>query len=372
MTAEGKCGGPDRRDVASLRVQERPRALLVGPASYVGGISVHMHRLVKLLRGEVEFGILDDSPRSLSKCKENIRSPRVVLRLPFILRGHDLVHIHSGHWAIRFAVCVLSRLLRRHVIVTLHSYRAVGAKRRISRLGLRCASLVICVNQEIFDAVDLDRKVLMPAYLPPDDSRGITPDEVKDFITRNAGKRLLVANAYRLTLHEGRDLYGLDLCIELAARFARDGVNAVVIFVVARVDPGDDLLELGLKEIDKRGLADQILVYPRSLDFVELMRSADVVLRPTLTDGDALTIREGLFLGKPVVASDTVARPKGTLCFRTGDADDFFRVACKALVGSAVEALAQDSEVGSQREEFRTFYRRVFLRDSPLASPTKG
>jgi hypothetical protein len=49
-----------------------------------------------------------------------------------------------------------------------------------------------------------------------------------------------------------------------------------------------------------------------------------MVIRPTNTDGDSLTIREGLYLNKIVLASDVVQRPEGTKLFKTRNAMDLF------------------------------------------------
>jgi glycosyltransferase involved in cell wall biosynthesis len=53
-----------------------------------------------------------------------------------------------------------------------------------------------------------------------------------------------------------------------------------------------------------------------------LIAGADVVVRSTFVDGDAITVREALSLGVPVVASDTAFRPDGVTLFRKGDAAD--------------------------------------------------
>jgi hypothetical protein len=48
------------------------------------------------------------------------------------------------------------------------------------------------------------------------------------------------------------------------------------------------------------------------------------VLRPTLTDGDALTIREALYMNTDVVASKVVKRPEFTTLYETANTDDLF------------------------------------------------
>jgi glycosyltransferase involved in cell wall biosynthesis len=47
-----------------------------------------------------------------------------------------------------------------------------------------------------------------------------------------------------------------------------------------------------------------------------------IFVRSTLSDGDAISVREAIALGTPVIASDVVRRPAGTLYFKTGDASD--------------------------------------------------
>jgi glycosyltransferase involved in cell wall biosynthesis len=47
-----------------------------------------------------------------------------------------------------------------------------------------------------------------------------------------------------------------------------------------------------------------------------------IFVRSTFSDGDAISVREAIALGTPVIASDVVSRPAGTICFKTGDASD--------------------------------------------------
>ncbi|MFN7135061.1 MAG: glycosyltransferase, partial [Myxococcales bacterium] len=62
-----------------------------------------------------------------------------------------------------------------------------------------------------------------------------------------------------------------------------------------------------------------------------VMLASDVFVRPTYADGDALSVREALSLGRPVVASAVGFRPEGTTLFRTGDALDLAEKVERAL-----------------------------------------
>jgi glycosyltransferase involved in cell wall biosynthesis len=66
-----------------------------------------------------------------------------------------------------------------------------------------------------------------------------------------------------------------------------------------------------------------------------LLRASDVTVRSTFVDGDAITVREALAFGVPVVASDTDFRPEGVTLFRRGDVSD--------LTAKLGQALAEPS-----------------------------
>jgi glycosyltransferase involved in cell wall biosynthesis len=62
-----------------------------------------------------------------------------------------------------------------------------------------------------------------------------------------------------------------------------------------------------------------------------LLKGSDLFVRPTLTDGDAISVREALALGVRCVASDVVPRPKGTRLFRSQDPADLVAQVVRAL-----------------------------------------
>jgi glycosyltransferase involved in cell wall biosynthesis len=54
---------------------------------------------------------------------------------------------------------------------------------------------------------------------------------------------------------------------------------------------------------------------------LHLIQRSDMLLRTTLFDGDAISVREALFLGTPVIATDNGMRPEGVNLLAIGDAD---------------------------------------------------
>jgi glycogen(starch) synthase len=64
---------------------------------------------------------------------------------------------------------------------------------------------------------------------------------------------------------------------------------------------------------------------------IELIRRADVLLRTTLYDGDAISVREALQLGTPVVATDNGMRPANVFLAPLGDAGAVAKQVMKVL-----------------------------------------
>lgn len=105
-------------------------------------------------------------------------------------------------------------------------------------------------------------------------------------------------------------VYNLELAIELVERLQAAGRDVQL-----------DVVIYGRVASNRRAIVEKarslagITVYC-DLDAEEvrgILRTSDVFLRPTLTDGDSLAVREALNEDCIVIASDTVPRPAGVL-----------------------------------------------------------
>ena len=317
---QGVSADSARRGRVTLRV------LLAGPMSGpVGGVSVHLRRLHSWLRRQGIAVELVDEGHDIGEFACNLRTLPVVAYLTRVKRC-NIAHIQSSQHLFRWLHLVTCRLFGLYVVVTIHSWRASAVVTMLNRLLLRLAHRIIVVNEEIATQLKLASYDVIPAFLPPLRCTHDLPADVRQFIdsARDRGCALLCANASRLTKYHGEDLYGLDLCLELVADLAgRSDVNPALVYAVSYPAAGNPLYLNARKLIVERGLEDRVCLYNKPLDFVALMTYCDVVLRPTTTDGDALTVREALYLGVPVIASDVAKRPEGTILFSNRDEADF-------------------------------------------------
>ena len=138
----------------------------------------------------------------------------------------------------------------------------------------------------------------------------------------------MVSNASKLVLHNGVDLYGLDMCIDLMSKLLemRKDNYYLIFIVIVNSDRQRQMFEDYKKLVAETELKNRILILDEPLSFVRLITMSDIVLRTTNTDGDAISIREGLFFGKKVIASDVVKRPEGVLTFKTRDLNSLIEV----------------------------------------------
>jgi glycosyltransferase involved in cell wall biosynthesis len=308
------------------------KILQIGPISNVGGVSIHIHRLTKLLKtnfNTYNFTFIDESPLSCSPADQiNLRRVNNFLKCIEEIKHSDLIHIHSGHWLIRIFNILIVSFLRRPFVVTLHSFRISGFKNKITFFFLKKAKKIIVVSDELEQILNMNNIecYLKEAFIPPflEDEKRL-PTEIEERINRESKNKVLIcANAFRLTPFNGKELYGLDQCIEVAAKSKTENLNILIIFVIGNIRELDELYLSMNGKVQQLNLEKYIWIIPYNISFVNLIKQCQIVIRPTLSDGDALTIREGLYLNKKVIASDIVKRPTGTIVYKTGQSIELY------------------------------------------------
>ena len=346
------------------------KIVMIGPVSYVGGVSVHIHRLSKLLKQNLNdfyIELIDESPLQHTKRGQiNVRRITDFLKCIRIIKSADIVHIHSVHWIIRiYNIFFASFILDKTVVVTLHSFRINGYKLNVTNFFLKNAKAIIVVSKEI--EVFLGSKktpiFLKEAFIPPIESdEPELPVEISSRLSEmSLTKTIICANAFRLTPFNNSELYGIDQCINIAQKAKEENLPVMIVFVIGTIRKNDELYLKYRMSIENEKLSDYFWIIPYQISFINLIKQSSIVLRPTLSDGDALTLREGLFLKKCVIASDVVIRPQGTITYKTGDSDDLF-LTLKVALNKLQNRVGDENE--NQRGntlEYYNFYNSIYL-----------
>lgn len=212
--------------------------------------------------------------------------------------------IHSEYW-------ITDRLSKK-------SYVSFLTRRFLGKL-----SLLIVDNINIEKAAHefCDRVHVLSPFLPP--VGALIKCELSSYLgLRSFDSPVLVFNAYKLVYRsDGKDVYGLDVMLDAFEKI--DFPVALVLLIpglnLCDKDMIDMFIENMRNEINKKRIH---IVARTDLEGWQVIAKSDVFIRPTITDGDALSVRESLYYGVPAVVSDCTVRPAGVITFKTGDADD--------------------------------------------------
>ena len=110
----------------------------------------------------------------------------------------------------------------------------------------------------------------------------------------------------------------IDLCANLKNTYPEIG------FIFCLPDIGDyNYFQTMKQRIVEKGIENNFLFQTKPCQLYPIIIKSNVFVRPTNTDGDAISLREALHFKVPIGASDIVPRPKGAVLFRNRDIDDF-------------------------------------------------
>lgn len=336
--------------------------LLIGPIPEpAGGVSIHIQRLGKLISPLFEINYIDES-HFPKKGIFNIRSLNLIKYIK-LLASANIVHLHS-EIHLRIIHLFFCFILRKKCIVTIHWYsdKINPFIKIIHSWLLKTAKKVIVVNPEFIKNFDPTLNLIIKeAFIHPDMiNEHPLPDYINKLIEEKKSKnsKILINNAWRLDFNNGVDLYGVDLCIELTKKLKNKGINVFFIFVIPDTTNNVDWLSNYKKVLIDNSLSDSFMFVFESLSFVRLIEESDIVYRTTNTDGDALTIRESIYLGKPVIASDVTLRPSNTILFKSREIEDLFDKTLYTL--NNYDRLKFDINSSANHTNYLEFYKKLY------------
>ena len=355
---------------------DHKRLLLVGRyPPPLGGNTIHMQRLVqRLLADRIPMSVLDiynpgsgeadaaDPNRLAFSGFTGTRSARYV-RLFRALRARArdaIIHIHiaAGTNFYRYA-WLLGRLTAgaHKRVLTIHSGGWVGVFATLSpaqkKRALRVIGSfddVICVNAQqhaLLSQHVSSRLHLIPAYLPPSNEQAPLPDSVHQL--RRAVDVMIVTSGYGTAVY---DYETVLRAVELAQRRVSTRIGLAVATYTTWDRPYWEQILGRLRSSPVPTVTTTDLSPPQ---FLAVLAHAELYVRATLADGDAVAIREAASVGTRVVATDAVPRQAGTCLFRSGDAEALAGHIAAALMNPELGRLPQAAFPDNYQEILRVY-----------------
>ena len=310
-----------------------------------GGVTTHIERLIPYLEeAGIKFVVVDHS--RVLKEKGYIISLRrepIKMLCSFMHQGAKVLHCPLS----TITICKLMFLLFMRVIGIRLTITLVAAPeitignsplKRFYMLALANFSSHIVAANRNFKNLLLDNGIpenmvsVFPAFIPPKnisiEKQSISHDAVEFCVNR---KPLIVTYAYGPDIYNGLDLYGLDLIVQVAKELRADLPQAGFVVVIPEITNKSYFRELRTN-IRENGLEPFFyFAIGNQFSFVPFLQYADLFIRATNTDGDALTLREALYCRVPSVASDVCYRPEETMLFHSRDFPDLCRAVRRTL-----------------------------------------
>ena len=290
----------------------------------MGGVTIHVERFLQYLEKvnfRCEFFNYKTAPffDVIGKIKKSL-----------------LVHIHVCNPFYMFFLAVACRLCHKKLVMTLHGKYVEREVRYwwLIKKSVKMATVPIVLNQTSYESC---RKInpkttLIPAFIPPQ-AEELLSDDIINVVSsiHQRGRLAVVTYGYDVIYDvEKREIYGIDFLIS----FFKD--NQTYDLIVS--DPTSNYKKKHTENYSNIHFVNQ----PHSL--YELMKIADVFIRNTSKDGDALSVKEALYLKKTVLCSDVVERPKGVFLFHYSD-----RMSLKSCLDSNLKHDVPTPESGERQ-----------------------
>jgi glycogen synthase len=309
---------------------------IIGKPHGIGGISIHVQQWIDILIKNNFFVELFDLTAQKDNETKTISQDRLItwqgtrIKVFFILfvrcimNQNCLVHVHMSKGANLIYISPLLYVLNkiRPCIYTIHGGifpHWIKTQRKLIKILLqrlfRTSSKIIAVNSAIKNTLVSELKVadskveVIPAYFPIR-----KPIERGNYQNDNS-KINLMASGYPT------NVYGWDLLLEAVSGMLTVCNLHLVFYNIS--DNNNDYLAYITNKANKISSCN-ILIYKElgHDNFLKILGKCNIFIRPTLTDGDSIAVREALSYGLQVIASDSAERPNGCILFRSSDVHD--------------------------------------------------
>ena len=314
-----------------------------------GGISRNILAIRDELRSSGhQCSIIATSKSSSVRDEPDVYHPRTKLALIGLFRKlkFDVLHLHIGGdvtTRVLALAYVCSIFGGKRSVLTLHSggfvmSEATKTAKPSSFMGwvFRRFSRIIAVNQDLadvfrrFGVADERISVIAPYALQKPDENVTVPKELAEFYTAHSPLLLGIGGLEK----------DYDPLMQIGAMsgILADMPNAGLVIV-----GGGSMKSEVAAAVAASGCADNIYL-TGNVDHavtLHLINDSDIVLRTTLFDGDAISVREALFVGTPVLATDTGNRPEGVHLITVGDKQGL-RAMLQKVISEPVKNLATD------------------------------
>lgn len=308
-----------------------------------GGVSVHIRRVAdKLIDQQNSISFF-----SIERPYKNKLFFLYQIKLLFwlIFKRPEIIYYHGTYtkhcWAELLIIHLFSYLKKIQVIVVDHDCRHLYNRTRLFKWFYKKITVyaqIILIGDRTFESyqknsIPLHNFSVENAFLPPVSSMASIieetyPSSLFTFIKQFTP--IILVNASHMMMINNKDVYGLELSLDMLAGIKNTYPDAGLIVAIADMGNKEyaSYLYTKMKKLD---IAEQVYILQNQKELWPLFKRVDLFVRPTITDGASISLQEADYFKVTTVASDICIRPKNCILFKSEDCADFIRAVDQGL-----------------------------------------
>lgn len=278
--------------------------IIAGPTPPpIGGVTIHVKRLLEHL---------------VQHNTQHIHLGKSVSKLFSLLAkaSHStILHIHFSN---AFARWTLSRLFKwkgAKIMMTVHRdlNREKGLKKRLTYAAIKNSDCTIVLNDKsLVTAKSITSNCLKQSSFFPPLQQQVLHKNLQTVVETFKRKKtkLFCTNAFDLAYDaSGAEIYQILNLVLLFKQLPEE-------FGLIVSDPSGNNCKHILAQME---LPKNVLFIDKPHPFIPILKAVDCYVRATTTDGDSLSIKEALYVGTNVIASNCVERDASCTLYTAGD-----------------------------------------------------
>lgn len=293
--------------------------------SPIGGVTVFNQRKLEQLNEE-------SKDNNVILIEPNLKN---IFKIIFSLKSEAIKHLSASN----FIIILFAYLFSKPKTVIFYDHNSsrhflslVGWKKKVYlKFFLKCKNIMLVnehlkENYKVFNRFqDINYKFeTVSAFLPP------AKAELKDILhtydprllelykttLKNQQRKIILTSAFQPNLDaKGADIYTLGSLIDIFAKLAPKYKHDYFLIAIASYPETSFSQEIRAKVRSLTGKYDNLIFLENDKKIWPLLQVTKLFIRATTTDGDSVSLREALYFGAPVLASDVVPRPDGVMLF---------------------------------------------------------
>ena len=293
-----------------------------------GGISVHIQRLLEYLPRESYLLFNESNTPVPGQISFNGKIRQLIKVFIFLFKSFKLIHHHTPSNKMRALLCFIA-FFRKNIYLHVHG---VSMESALNSKGLLGLILRNCLRNVyiIADNPDIAEQVLkyrpreicqIDAFIPPKYNEQVYNEFNETVEIPDA--EIIVCMMGWFKRNNNEDLYGFDIALEALQVLINEYHLDIAVTASVNGITDRDIYAGFLKKRENYSLSKKFqLILDPLPEIWPLYLNSHIFIRPSNTDGNALSIKEALWFECKVVASDAVIRPEGTRLHKNRDAYD--------------------------------------------------